>query len=346
MCGIGGIYNCTGAQTPIDQSMALWALLERRGTHASGIGVVFNNEVSVLKDAKRSLHLSYDARPQIPDSGVQSMLFHTRHATQGSIHENGNNHPITEHGVVMTHNGVLYNDDFVFSDLGVDRVNEVDSEAINAALGFASPQYLADEVQGAMSIAWVEVNNPETVHLFTNGGNPLVIGRTKGGNIVWASGLDYIDEAGFNLESHFHALPFKVYDLNPDGTITSGYVSEQRADPDMGWRVGSWARQPSIVSTPNRAVSSASKSSVGKSPKKTKKARQNRRKGAKKGKRFRKNYSPVHQSKKTNHRRLKNLDSQFSEEWLTPWDLPENEGTGPEDWAWSHLRGWIRRDEA
>ena len=337
MCGIGGIYNCTGAQTPIDQSMALWALLERRGTHASGIAVVVDNEVSVLKDAKRSLHLSYDARPQIPDLGVRSMIFHTRHATQGSIHDNGNNHPITEHGIVMTHNGVLYNDDFVFQDLGVDRVNEVDSEAINAALGYSTPQYLADEVKGAMSIAWVEVNNPETVHLFTNGGNPLVIGRTKGGNIVWASGLDYIEDAGFDLDSHFHALPFKVYDLNPDGSITSGYVSEQRADPDRGWRVGSWARQPSIVSKPKRAVSSASKSSVGVRPKKTKKRAPARRRRARKGKRIKR--------PKTDHDRLRNLDSDFQTSWLTPWDVEGNEDTGPEDWAWKPSQGWVRRDE-
>ena len=314
MCGIGGFYNCTGAQTPVDESMALWAGLADRGRMASGFAIVGENgENEVIKGPVSSTILSRELKSKVPKSGVRAMLFHTRYATQGAIEDNGNNHPINEHDITMTHNGVLYNDDFVFSDLDVERVNEVDSEAINAALRYGSTKYLADKVRGSMSIAWYWNINPGMVYLFTNGGNPLVIARTEGGNIVWGSGLGYIEDAGFKVASHFHATPFKVYTLNTLGEITSRFVSKQRAQADRGFTLGEWSR---------RGLNSSPKKSRGRpAPRLKVKKPRNRTQMGKKG-------GP----------------SDVDPVWLAPWVRDGGE-TSPHQWAWKPSEGWVRRDQ-
>jgi glutamine phosphoribosylpyrophosphate amidotransferase len=313
MCGIGGIYNCTGAKTPITPTMTLWSDLSARGRHAAGMAVATKKGVSVIKAPQSSQALSISKRDLIPKTGVRSILLHTRYATKGDIEANGNNHPINEHDIVMTHNGVLYNDDEVFDTLNVHRFNQVDSEAINAALRYGGTSFVADEIKGSMSIAWIDVHKIDTVNLFTNGGNPLVIARTEGGNIVWASGLDYIEDAGFKVESHFHAVPFKVYTLSPSGTIESEYVSDQRRVADTGNVLGEWARR-GIVSSPKKRRGSIN-------PRKSRKARAIRTQIGKKGQ-----------------------SSEVDPVWLAPW-VRDGGKTSPHDWAWKPLQGWVRRDE-
>jgi hypothetical protein len=88
-----------------------------------------------------------------------------------------------------------------------------------------------------MSIAWVEEDNPDTVYLMTNGNNPLVIGRTTDGDVVWASTKSILQDSDFVMSDVFHAVPFKLYSVGPDGLIRSRYISDQRADPDVGWQI-------------------------------------------------------------------------------------------------------------
>ena len=76
----------------------------------------------------------------------------------------------------------------------------------------------------------------------TNGQNPLVIARTKSNHIVWASTKSILDDAGFDIKSFFHATPFKVYTLTPDGIIRSELVSEQRSKPDYGYALHAASR--------------------------------------------------------------------------------------------------------
>jgi len=309
MCGIGGFYNCSGARTPVSQAMSMWMDLADRGRQASGFALVGTNGLyQVHKSAISSVNFAAKVSSAIPKQNVRTMLFHTRYATKGATEENGNNHPITSHDIVMTHNGVLYNDDFVFTDLNVERENEVDSEAINAALRYSTPHYLAEVVEGSMSIVWFDDFAPEIVHLFTNGRNPLVIARTEGGNVVWASGLDYIVDAGFNVKNYFHATPFKVYTLSPSGKIKSKFVSNKRAEADKGFTLGEWSRRGLVSKTKKNPARP----------------------------------TPTFKQKRAgNKQRIKGND--MHESWLAPW-IRDGGETVPEDWAWKQFEGWVRRD--
>ena len=139
----------------------------------------------------------------------------------------------------MTHNGVLSNDNEIFRRLGSTRFNEVDSEAINVALRLKSPKWMIENVHGSMSIAWVDLDDIQTVHLMTNGRNPLVIGRLLSGHIVWASTLWHLEDAFGDIAEAFEAIPFKQYTLKPDGAIRSEKISSRSTMPS---RMGAWRR--------------------------------------------------------------------------------------------------------
>tara|TARA_R110000823_G_scaffold274141_3_gene393107 strand:+ start:2710 stop:3669 length:960 start_codon:yes stop_codon:yes gene_type:complete len=231
MCGIGGFYNTNSTNTPLKCLEDLWTGLEDRGTHAHGLAfnwVGADKPVSIKQagPASDSLHL---VNKFLGGNQLRYVLLHTRYTTQGSVENNGNNHPIVRDGITLTHNGVLRNDKHVFSTLKVSPMYQVDSEALNVALAVKNINWLADNVKGSISLAWIdEKDSSQNVHLFTNGGNPLTIARTKCGNIVWASCLHHIEASGFEIKNSFSAVPFKEYILRPDGAIKSKWVSKQR----------------------------------------------------------------------------------------------------------------------
>ncbi len=241
MCGIGGVFPRLGVNFPTHNTRRLFCLLQDRGSHASGFAVMYNDmdEPIVVKDAVASNHLGvklYDYTVGKP----KYVLLHTRYSTQGSTSNNGNNHPVIGHNQLVTHNGVLAfrEDDYIFSELkntdNVQRLHTVDTEAINAVLQYRGITELLESIQGSMSCAWVDYTNVNEVNLFTNGGNPLVIGETVDGHFVWASTREHLEEAGFNLAYTFNAQPYKLYTLSHVVNlpkIESRYVTYLRDEP-------------------------------------------------------------------------------------------------------------------
>lgn len=233
MCGIGGIYHPEGSKpVPAHLAFAGWCALEDRGTHASGMALRWTGaDKDIIYKAEGAASsknfLAYFNKNYGSGKNVRYVMFHTRYTTQGSAEKNGNNHPVVGHGINLTHNGVLWGESSVFTRLGVTRLHDVDTEAINAALSRKSPGWALDNITGSMSVAWTDRrDSSETVNLMTNGGNPLVIGRTKSGAIVWASTENHL--AHLDMDSWFNATPFKHYTISADGTIRSEFVSKQR----------------------------------------------------------------------------------------------------------------------
>lgn len=241
VCGIGGFYNCSGGLAPLPAIKSLWRGLEARGVHAAGFAVGWmdaDQPVSVKQSGPA--HRMFDKLSRYIDgSHTQYVLLHTRYATQGSTSKNGNNHPVCEHGFTTIHNGWVNNYEELMNDFevqyGISRVNEVDSELLNVILKTESIETIAEEVDGPVSLAWIDNKNaPMQVNLFTNGLNPLVIARTKSNDIVWASTISILEASDFDIDNWFHASPFKVYSLNPDGTITSKFISGNRREAHTG----------------------------------------------------------------------------------------------------------------
>lgn len=234
MCGIGGFYKgSVGGETPTTLINNLWCSLENRGTHAAGIVVGWGgSDAPVSKKAAKSASECSKMLNLAKGSNTQYVLLHTRYTTQGSTENNGNNHPVIGHGITLTHNGVLSNDKQIFNKLGVKRLHQVDTEAINAALSYKSPKWMIENVMGSMSLAWVETKeNVNKVHLLTNGRNPLVIGRTKSNDIVWASTKTHLEQSGFDFVKIFDAIPYKQYTISEGGRISSSILSKKTSYP-------------------------------------------------------------------------------------------------------------------
>ena len=257
MCGIGGIYTTSGASFPIGEVKCLWESLEDRGTHAAGTSWLWEDADKPLtyKKPKPASAIS-EVVERMEGKNTRYALFHTRYTTQGSTEYNGNNHPVLANRIILTHNGMLSNDNRIFDITQLKRLHEVDSEAINAGLRYGGIEFVAKMIIGSISIAWVDITqNQQNVNLFTNGRNPLVIARVNGGQVVWASSLDHIEDAGFEIETHFNADPYKIYTLNRDTKgevlITSKRVVDRMVEPMVVGRyrhAASYAQQVGYTS--------------------------------------------------------------------------------------------------
>ena len=275
MCGIAGIY--AGSQpVNLQEVEAVWVAIADRGTHAAGFAFRWADSDSdiVFKRASSSRELvKQKVFSKKVGGNLAYALLHTRFTTQGSTANNGNNHPIVGHDIILTHNGVISNDDLIFRELNVNRLHQVDTECINAGLRHKNTQWITEKVQGSMSIAWVDTTqNQQEVHLITNGRNPLVIGRTVEGHVVWASNKYHLEDS-FNMKSTFNATPYKKYTISQginEPVITSEFVSDRRENARVLFRGSHAASWGDIDPTPT------------KNKKKPKKGRLNARKHQKK----------------------------------------------------------------
>jgi hypothetical protein len=129
---------------------------------------------------------------------------------------------------VLTHNGVVSNDDDLFRDLGVKRAGEVDSEAIAALLAYGGdePWRLLERVDCDAALAWLNADEPGVLHLARVVGRPLHVAKTKGGALVYASTATAIRQACEAARVRLDGAPRAV----PEGTylrVEGGRVVRQ-----------------------------------------------------------------------------------------------------------------------
>jgi predicted glutamine amidotransferase len=203
VCGIAGVYfiEKDHGYSPFTINKFVDVLLrniEPRGRHATGlVSVGFKGQGIHLEKKDVSAAEFVKTREPIP-VGARSILLHTRYATQGDPKENDNNHPVRYRGTYVTHNGVINNDDSVFTDEDLKRYAEVDSEAIAALLfkhGLKDAKAALEKLKGGFAIAAVKPGTSPDVLLLARGGSyPLVVHHNKA-FIVWASTSDAIEAA-------------------------------------------------------------------------------------------------------------------------------------------------------
>jgi len=108
---------------------------EERGPHASGLAwLKTDGSHRIFKRPMRARELVYEKTFQEllgqVDNEATILMGHTRWRTRGNEFNNRNNHPIRAGIVIGTHNGTIYNTDYLFRRLGLLRYAEVDSELI------------------------------------------------------------------------------------------------------------------------------------------------------------------------------------------------------------------------
>jgi glucosamine 6-phosphate synthetase-like amidotransferase/phosphosugar isomerase protein len=179
MCGIAG-YSFHRASR-VDRTLAAQALLAgiaERGADAAGYAYRGEGALSVHKQRSGASELL--DRLDIPQDANQALL-HVRDYTKGHPRIEGNNHPIRHGAVKGVHNGIILNDEEIFTRYGFERHEPdmtVDSEAIFALVDAYGPRpEVLEELCGSMATAWYDEREPDTLYVARGVGRPLWLGE-------------------------------------------------------------------------------------------------------------------------------------------------------------------------
>ncbi|WP_295215565.1 class II glutamine amidotransferase [Ruminococcus sp.] len=201
---------------------------EVRGTDATGISYVRNNEMVTFKKASPA----HKVRLFFP-MGTTAVIGHTRMTTQGSEKKNYNNHPFegssSRHRFSLAHNGVLYNEKEIRHEKQLPQTKiETDSYIAvqlleqGQTVDLASVKAMAEAVEGSFTFTILRDDN--TLFL-VKGTNPLAIYHYPEFGLYLYASTDKIlqtalQKSGFNPA--YQLIPINDGDMiqiNPDGTM-------------------------------------------------------------------------------------------------------------------------------
>lgn len=208
MCGIAG-FSLSPKDNIDARKLAIDLLLdiESRGRDATGAAWWDGGKVNVQKDAlKAKEFVDFLTMPQ----DARLAVLHTRAATQGTKRNCDNNHPVITGGIIGVHNGMAWNDDALFRRMDIEdrRIGEVDTEAIFAAIAYGQeldekgkPRLDEDlleilkQVRGSAAVGWLNVQQPDFLHVARISSSPLVWAHTMNGSFVFGSTSEAVRHA-------------------------------------------------------------------------------------------------------------------------------------------------------
>ena len=217
LCGIAG-YSL-GPESAVERTVAARALLTgiaERG--ADAVGYAYRAPGARIETHKqRSGATALLERIRVPEDAVQ-LLVHVRDYTKGHPSLVANNHPIRHGAVVGVHNGIIENDDELFTRYRIERAEAgmtVDSEIIFAlAEVFRGRTATAlEQLYGTMATAWLDEGRPELI--VARGLNrPLWLGKGKH-ELVFASA-----RVALELVESYAGIKLRKSEL-PEGTLVA-----------------------------------------------------------------------------------------------------------------------------
>jgi len=191
MCGIAGFYVREIGRTAFNPTAFAAELLlgiDHRGGDATGYAAFTDDGAVQMQKAACEVKPFLTGMRSLPRN-TQTVLLHTRLATQGKPAFPENNHPVTHGSTYVVHNGHINNDSALFGRIGVSRMGYVDSEIIPAMIareGWENIGTALGQLDGAYAIAAVDENRPGELVLAKGEWSPLVYFESEN-LIAWAS---------------------------------------------------------------------------------------------------------------------------------------------------------------
>ena len=214
MCGIAG-YSLN-AQSTLDRTFAAQALLAgiaERG--ADAVGYAYRSRGSVEVHKQRSGASALLDRVSVADDATQ-VLVHVRDYTKGHPTIEANNHPVRHGSVVGIHNGIITNDDEIFTHHRFSRSEPdmtVDSAAIFALAESADSEARAlEQLRGSMATAWMDERRADVLFIARGVGRPLWVGHGEN-EVLFAS-----TQATLRLAERYCELQLDHEEV-PEGTL-------------------------------------------------------------------------------------------------------------------------------
>ena len=267
-CGIGAIHGAAKKFNVKTRFRKLWAALANRGNQAAGMAYQTPKSIMFLKDALSSEQLSHSVKNNI-NTEVQWALCHTRFATHGSnTADNAHPHFSSSNRITLVHNGVVSNYETVWKSLDRPQTGPVDSQAIAECLEVGGIEKVVELCKGNMSLIWSNQDDPiGTLKCWTNGGNPLHMGRlddADNGAVVIASTKAHLDTMGARLVSDWACIIGREYTIHPDGSITKRDIegSAKTVNAMVSWRSYAKTNYWDNWDTPTKATGNADNCSI------------------------------------------------------------------------------------
>lgn len=183
MCAILGIIPkknqfLTKRQIRIFKSLYVNSI--SRGQDASGLAIISDKEISVLKLAQNCKKLiKSDIFGNLINENLYAAVGHSRMETNGNFANYNNNQPVVSKNTITLHNGIIVNDKTLFSANHTKPKYEVDTEIINFLFEKYNKLFqneckaiskIYNKIEGAASIAIINKNS-NLLHLATNTGS-------------------------------------------------------------------------------------------------------------------------------------------------------------------------------
>ncbi len=213
MCGQAGIILGQKRRRAEERDHLAWLfsqlleLSEERGPHATGVAwLKSDGEHNLFKRPVEASRLVEDKAFHEVLAGIDNrttlLLGHTRWRTRGDETLNENNHPIRAADILGTHNGTIYNADYLFRRFRLPRFAEVDSELLFRLAGRTGRDSHIDIdrfkdrlrfCRGQITAVMASRLDPETI-LVLKGNRPLELRfHARHRAVLYASDAAYLD---------------------------------------------------------------------------------------------------------------------------------------------------------
>jgi len=250
MCGIFGMVYYGNSNHLVyfetlqlrDTLKSLLKFSEERGTDASGLCVVTDTMAHIFKDKekgsklKESHNLNEVLLEITPKQKFRCAFGHTRAQTKGTYLKNENNHPIVANKTIGVHNGIIFNDEVLFTayDDDIEREGLVDSEIIFRLIDM----YIADgksivsavkeaskQLTGSYACAFTNLDCPHYITLFKGSDFPSIhIHKFDNFDLlIFASTASIIDKAV--EENKFYSTSVEKSELNSNQGVRINTIS-------------------------------------------------------------------------------------------------------------------------
>ncbi len=218
MCGIFGIVARENTISPQDLerlSNDLFLLSESRGKESAGIAISTDTAIRIFKSPfpasvmikNASYRAFFKETLQVKGSNGRAplqhpvaMIGHSRLVTNGSQENHDNNQPVIKDGIAAVHNGIIVNDESLWSKCpGQKRLYQVDTEVILSLIRkyLKKSDSIVDAVrstfsllEGTASVAML-AGDQQYLVLATNNGS-LYAGSSSDGSLFMFTSEAYI----------------------------------------------------------------------------------------------------------------------------------------------------------
>ncbi len=257
MCGIFGFHSLKNNDSQTIQiTKKLFELSESRGKEASGIALMQNQSITLIKSPEPASKLVqstlFKNKIEIPIKNISilSLIGHSRLVTNGYENNPKNNQPVFKNDLTLIHNGIIVNYQEIRNQFNLNNIeSELDTEVLSDLIAYYQLKGLQltqailkayQSIKGMASIA-VFSQNKEELNLATNNGSLYFCWSTDKQSFVFASErhilnilIDDLKLQEFKKENCANLLPNHFLKLNlKTNEFQLGNFKEEVKDFDL-----------------------------------------------------------------------------------------------------------------